>query len=59
MPRNITDAQKSIRDFHKRDAFAQTNQIKYGCFFMYGTEKIKNLFSQNLKLETKIAGTFS
>ena len=58
MPRNITDAQKRVRDFHKSDALAQTNQIKYGCFFMHGTENMKKLFSQNLKLEAKIAGTF-
>ena len=55
MPRNITAAQKLVRDFHKSDALAQTNQIKYDCFFMHGTEK---LFSQDLKLETKNAGTF-
>ena len=58
MPRNIIDAQKRVRDFHKKDALAQTNQIKYGCFFMHGTENIKKLFSQDLKLETKNAGTF-
>ena len=58
MPRNITDAQKSVRDFHKSDALAQTNQIKYDCFFMHGTENIKKLFSQDLKLEAKNAGTF-
>ena len=58
MPRNITDAQKHVRDFHKSDALAQTNQIKYGCFFMHGTENIKKLFSQDLKLETKNVGTF-
>ena len=58
MPRNITDAQKRARDFHKIDALAQTNQIKYDCFFMHGTENIKKLFSQDLKLETKNAGTF-
>ena len=58
MPRNITDAQKRVRDFHKSDALAQTNQIKYDCFFMHGTENIKKLFSQDLKLETKNAGTF-
>ena len=57
MPRNITAAQKRARDFHKSDALAQTNQIKYGCFFMHGTENIKKLFSQDLKLETKNAGT--
>ena len=43
MPRNITDAQKRARDFHKRDALAQTNQIKYDCLFMHGTENIKKL----------------
>ena len=58
MPRNITDAQKCVQDFHKSDALAQTNQIKYDCFFMHGTENIKKLFSQDLKLETKNAGTF-
>ena len=58
MPRNIIAAQKRARDFHKSDALAQTNQIKYDCFFMHGTENIKKLFSQDLKLETKNAGTF-
>ena len=33
MPRNITAAQKGARDFHESDALAQTNQIKYDCFF--------------------------
>ena len=58
MPRNITDAQKPVRHFHKSDALAQTNQIKYDCFFMHGTENMKKLFSQDLKLETKNAGKF-
>ena len=58
MPRNITDAQKRPRDFHKSDASAQINQIKYNCFFLYGTENTNFFFSQNLKLETKIQGTF-
>ena len=58
MPRNITDAQKCVRDFHKSDALAQTNQIKYDCFFLHGTENIKKIFSQDLKLETKNQGTF-
>ena len=48
MPRNITDAQTRVRDFHQSDALAQTNQIKYDCFFMHGTENIKKLFSQDL-----------
>ena len=58
MSRNITAAKKRAQDFHKSDALAQTNQIKYDCFFMHGTENIKKLFSQDLKLETKNAGTF-
>ena len=58
MLRNITAAQKCARNFHKSDTLAQTNQIKYDCFFMHGTENIKKLFSQDLKLETKNAGTF-
>ena len=58
MPRNITDAQKRVRHFHESDALAQTNQIKYDCFFMHGTGNIKKLFSQDLRLETKNAGTF-
>ena len=57
MPRNITDAQKRVRDFHKSDALAQTNQIKYGCFFLHDTENTKKIFSQDLKIETKIPGT--
>ena len=57
MPRNITDAQKRVRDSNKSDALAQTNQIKYDCFFMHGTENIKKLFSQDPKLETKNAVT--
>ena len=58
MSRNITAAKKRAQDFHKSDALAQTNQIKYDCFFLHGTENIKKLFSQDLKLETKILGTF-
>ena len=58
MSRNITAAKKRAQDFHKSDALAQTNQIKYDCFFMHDTENIKKLFSQDLKLETKNAGTF-
>ena len=57
MPRNITTAQKRVQDFHKSDALAQTNQIKYDCFFLHGTENII-FFSQDLKLETKIPGIF-
>ena len=52
IPRNITTAQKRAQDFHKSDALAQTNQIKYDCFFLHSTENIRKLFSQDLKLET-------
>ena len=58
MPSNITDAQKCVWDFHKSDALAQTNRIKYDCFFMDGTENIKKLLSQDLKLEAKNAIMF-
>ena len=57
MLRNITAAQKRARDFHKSDELAQINQIQYGCFFLHGTENTKKLFTQDLKLETKIPGT--
>ena len=55
MPRNTADARKRVRHFHKSDALAQVNQIKYDCFFMHDTENIKKLFPQDLKLETKNA----
>ena len=58
MPGNITDVQKRVRDFHKRDALAQANQIKYDCFFLHVTENMKKIFSQDLKLETKNPGRF-
>ena len=58
MPRNITTAQKRARDFRKSDVLAQTNQIKYDCFVLHGTENTKKLFSQDLKVETKIPDTF-
>ena len=58
MPKNITAAQKRAWDFYKSDALAQTNQIKYSCFFLHGTENTKKLFSHDLKIETKIPGTF-
>ena len=44
MPRNITAAQKRVRDFHKDDGLAQTNQIKYDCFFFAWHRKQKNYF---------------
>ena len=50
MLRNITPAQKRAGGFH--------NQLKHGCFFfLHGTEN-KKIFSQDLKLETKVPGTF-
>ena len=59
MPRNITAAQNHDPDFHKSDALSQTNQIKYDMTaFLHGTENTKKLFTQNLKLEMKIPGTF-
>ena len=45
MSRNITSAQKRARDFDKSDMSAQTNQIKYDCFVLHGTENTKKLFS--------------
>ena len=41
MLKNITAAQKRAWDFSKGDALAQTNQIKYGCFFCIA-QKIQN-----------------
>ena len=58
MPRNITAAQKSARDFHKSDTLAQTNQTKYDCSFFAWHRKHEQLFSQDLKLDTKIPGMF-
>ena len=51
MPRNITAAQKRVRDFHKNDALVQTSQVKYDGIFLHDPENIKKLFSQDLKLE--------
>ena len=53
MLRNTTDAQKSVRDFNKSDALAQTNQIKYDCFFMHGTENIKKTIFSRSKIRNK------
>ena len=44
MSRNIIDAQKRARNFRKSDALAQTNQIKYGCFFLHDTENTNSYF---------------
>ena len=57
MSRNIVAAQKRAQDFHKSDTLDQTSQIKYGCFFTWH-RKHKKLFSQDIKIETKIRDTF-
>ena len=58
MPRSITDPQNRARDFHKSDALAQTNQIKYDCFFMHGTENIKKTIFSRSKIRNKKCGHF-
>ena len=58
MPTNITDAQKLVRNFYKSDALAQTNQIRYDCYYYAWHKKHKKLFSQDLKLETKNTARF-
>ena len=61
MPRNIVTAHKRARDFHKNDVLTKTKQRKYTVFFfffLYGTENIKKLFSQDLRSEAKLPGTF-
>ena len=54
MRRSITATTKCTQDFCKSDALAQTYQIKYDCFFLHGTENTKKLFSQELKVKTKV-----
>ena len=44
MPRNITAAQNRARDYHKTDALAQANQIKYDCLSLRGREHINFFF---------------
>ena len=56
MLRNLMAAQKHAWDFYKSDTLAETNQIKYDCFFPHDTENKKR--SQDLKVETKILGPF-
>ena len=53
MPRNITAAQKRARDIHKSDALPQTNQIKYDCSFLHGTENIKKIIFSRSKIRNK------
>ena len=56
MPRTITAAQNRAQDFHKSDALAQTNK-KSNDYLLFCMVQ-KTFFSQDLKLETKIPGTF-
>ena len=57
MSRNTIAEQKRARDFHKSDALAQTNQIKYDCiFFLRGTENIKNFFFSRSEIRNKNPG---
>ena len=42
MPRNVTAAQKHAQDYHECDVLAQTNQIKYDCFFCMAQKTQKN-----------------
>ena len=58
MPRNITPVQKRAWEFYKNYALAQTNQIKYDCFFSTWHRKHTKIFSQDLKVETKFPRTF-
>ena len=55
MPRNITAAQKRAWDFLKSDALAQTNQIKYDCFFCMARKHKKIIFSRS-KIRNKNPG---
>ena len=56
MPRNIPAAQKRAKDFHKSDALAQTNQKKYDCFFMHGTENVKKTIFSRSEIRSKKRG---
>ena len=56
MPRNITDAQKCVRDFHKSDALAQTNQIKYDCFLCMAQKTHKKTIFSRSKIRNKKRG---
>ena len=58
MLRNRTAAQKRTQDFHMSDVLAQTNQLKYDCFFCMAQETQKKKIPQDLKVETKNPGTF-
>ena len=56
MPRNITAAQKSARDFHKSDTLAQTNQTKYDCSFFAWHRKHKKIIFSRSKIRNKNPG---
>ena len=56
MPRNITAAQKRVRDFHKNDVLAQTNQVKYDCFFLAWHRKHKKIIFSRSKTRNKNLG---
>ena len=58
MPRRITATKKRVQDFHKSGLLDQTYQIKYDYFVLHGTENTKTLFSEDLKVETRIPGMF-
>ena len=53
MSRNIVAAQKRAQDFHKSDALDQTRQIKYGCFFLHGTEHTQKIIFSRSKNRNK------
>ena len=56
MPRNITAAQKRAPDFRKSDLLAQTNQIKYDCFFFAWHRKHKKIIFSRSKTRNKNSG---
>ena len=56
MLRNITAAQTRVRDFHKNDALAQTNQVKYDCFFFAWHRKHKKIIFSRSKIRNKNPG---
>ena len=56
MPRNITDAQKCVRDFYKKDALAQTNQNKVWLLFYAWHRKYKKTISSRSKIRSKKRG---
>ena len=47
MLRNRTAGQKRTQDFHMSDVLAQTNQLKYDCFFCMAQETHKKNSSRS------------